>query len=118
MLLCRSHRWIAPAGLFAAVVYMFGGSAASRLQHTGIILSYGWLPLAFWLLKETLDRGAARERSIRGVAWGVAFGAVAAIMAAGRDQVAFLGCVVLIGYVVYRTEIGRASCWERVFLYG
>ncbi len=94
MLLCRSHRWIPAAGLFAAIVYMFGGSAAARLQHTGIILSYGWLPLAFWLLKETLDRADVR--------WAAGFGVAAAIVAANRDQVAYLGCLMLIGYVVHR----------------
>lgn len=100
VMLCRSHRWIAPAGLLAAVVFMFGGSAAARLQHTGIILSYGWLPLAFWLLKETADRG--------GIAWGAAFGLVAAVMAANRDQIAFLACLTLIAYVVYRTAASGA----------
>lgn len=93
-LLCRSHRWVAPAGILAAVVYMFGGSAAARLQHTGMILSYGWLPLAFWLLKETIDR--------RGIGWGAGFGLIAAVMAANRDQIAFLACATLIAYVVYR----------------
>src|SRR3546814_12146434 len=34
-------------------------------------------------------------------------------MAAGRDQVAFLGCVVLIGYVVYRTATAEDA---RLFL--
>ncbi|MET4700582.1 hypothetical protein ABIE65_003624 [Constrictibacter sp. MBR-5] len=115
VLLCRSHRWIAPAGLLAATVYMFGGSAAARLQHTGIILSYGWLPLAFWLLKETVDRSEAGRRS---VGWAAGFGLVAAVMAANRDQIAFLACMTMVAYVAHRAATAadlRAfanACWR------
>src|SRR5690606_4409357 len=85
LLFCRSAGWHPAAGLVAALVFMFGGSAAGRLQHTGMILSYGYLPVALLLLKLALDRGSVR--------CGAAFGLVAAIMAAHRDQVAFLGCL-------------------------
>ena len=68
---------------------MLGGSASARLQHTGIIFSYGFYPLALWLLEEALDR-----RSYR---WGLGFAAVAALMTVGRDQVAFLCALSLAG---------------------
>ena len=64
------------------MIFMLGGSASARLQHTGMIFSYGFFPLALWLLEEALDR-----RSYR---YAVLFAAVAAMMAVGRDQVAFL----------------------------
>ena len=94
LLLCRSFRWHPAAGLAAAIVFMFGGSAAGRLQHTGMILSYGFLPCCLLLLKLALDRAS--------IGWGVAFGLVAAIMAANRDQVAYLGCLMLIAYGFWR----------------
>ena len=94
LLFCRSSRWHPAAGLVAALVYMFGGSAAGRLQHTGMILSYGYLPVALLLLKVALDKPSAW--------YGAAFGLVAAIMAAHRDQVAYLGCLLLIFYAVHR----------------
>src|SRR5215813_7559029 len=40
------ERWPITACVLAAAVFMFGGVAAGRLQHTGIILSYGLFPLA------------------------------------------------------------------------
>ena len=49
-------RWPVVACVLAAVVFMFGGAAAGRLQHTGIILSYGLFPLALLLLQLALER--------------------------------------------------------------
>ena len=37
-------------------LFMFGGPASARLQHTGIILSYSTFPLALLLLQLALDR--------------------------------------------------------------
>jgi hypothetical protein len=48
--LCRSYRLAPVAGLLVAVVYMTGGAASARLQHTPIILAYGYLP---WLMYTT-----------------------------------------------------------------
>ena len=93
-LFCRSQGWHPAAGLAAAIVYMFGGSAAGRLQHTGMILSYGYLPVALLVLKLALDRAS--------LWYGIAFGIVGAIMAANRDQVAYLGCLLLIAYACHR----------------
>lgn len=81
------------AGLFAAAVYMFGGPAASRLQHVPILLAYGYFPFALL----TLDLALKSKR----VLWGLCFGLVAGIMAAHQVQVAFLFSLVLIGYVVH-----------------
>ena len=44
-------RWPAAASVLAAVVFMLGGAAAGRLQHTGIILGYGLFPGALLLLQ-------------------------------------------------------------------
>ncbi|MBX9775824.1 MAG: YfhO family protein [Xanthobacteraceae bacterium] len=80
-------RWPVAACVLAAVVFMFGGAAAGRLQHTGIILSYGLFPLALLLLQLALER--------RSLLLGVTFSVVAASIALGRNQVAMLLCFVL-----------------------
>ncbi|HJW80519.1 MAG: hypothetical protein ACJ8DU_12135 [Microvirga sp.] len=99
LMLFRRRGW-APAGaVIAAMIFMLGGSASARLQHTGMIFSYGFFPLALWLLEEALD-----HRSYR---YAVLFAAVAAMMAVGRDQVAFLSALTLIGFVVHRIAIAN-----------
>ena len=80
-------RWPVTACVLAAVVFMFGGAAAGRLQHTGIILSYGLFPLALLLLQLALQRCS--------LLLGAAFAFVAASIALGRNQVAMLLCFVL-----------------------
>src|SRR5260370_42248295 len=67
---------------------MFGGAAAGRLQHTGIILSYSLFPLALLFLQLALER--------RSHMMAIAFAIVAAMMALGRSQVALLLCVLLL----------------------
>ncbi|HEX8664047.1 MAG TPA: YfhO family protein [Beijerinckiaceae bacterium] len=99
LMLFRRRGW-APAGaVVAAMIFMLGGSASARLQHTGMIFSYGFFPLALWLLEEALDR-----RSYR---FAVLFAAVAAAMTVGRDQVAFLCALTLLGFVVWRAWIAE-----------
>ncbi|WP_246215615.1 YfhO family protein [Microvirga makkahensis] len=92
--LFRRRGWHWSGAVAAALVFMLGGSASARLQHTGMILSYGFLPLALWLLEEALDR-----RSYR---YGVLFALAATLMVIGRDQVAFLGALTLIGVAAHR----------------
>jgi hypothetical protein len=87
--LFRRRGWHPAGAVVAAVVFMLGGSATARLQHTGMILSYGFFPLTLWLLEEAMDR-----RSYR---FGALFAVSAAVMAIGRDQVAFLCALTLIG---------------------
>ena len=92
--LFRRRGWHPAGAVVAALVFMLGGSATARLQHTGIIFSYGFFPLAFWLLEEALDR-----RSYR---YGLLFALSAAMMVIGRDQVAFLCGLTLIAPAAQR----------------
>ncbi len=92
--LFRRRGWHASGAVIAAAVFMLGGSATARLQHTGMIFSYGFFPLALWLLEEALDR--------RSYLFGMVFAVVAVMMTVGRDQVAFLSAVTLIGVVIHR----------------
>jgi hypothetical protein len=78
--------------VIAALIFAFGGSAASRLQHTSEIISLSYVPIALWLLARTLNRASWRA--------GVAAGVVIALLIIGRDQVALLGLYMLALYVV------------------
>jgi hypothetical protein len=77
--------WPMPASVLAAVVFMFGGPAAGRLQHSGIIMSYGLFPLAL----------LATER--RSLAAAVGFSVTAGALALGRNHESLLLCFVLGG---------------------
>jgi hypothetical protein len=92
--LFRRRGWHSWGAVAAAIVFMLGGSATARLQHTGMILSYGFFPLALLLLEEALDR--------RSYGFGVLFAVTAAVMTIGRDQVAFLCALTLIAAAVHR----------------
>ncbi|MBV8184517.1 MAG: hypothetical protein JOY76_07490, partial [Hyphomicrobiales bacterium] len=87
--LCLRRGFVAPSALLAAVMFMMGGSAAARLQHTGMIVSYSFLPIALLALEEALDR--------RSMLLAFGFGGAAGLMALGRDQIAFFGCALLVG---------------------
>ncbi len=80
--------WPVAASLLAACVFMLGGPAAGRLQHTGIILSYAMLPPALLLMSLALER--------RSVLYAAAFGVVAAVLVLGRNQESLLLCFVLL----------------------
>ncbi|QRM35323.1 YfhO family protein (plasmid) [Microvirga sp. VF16] len=99
--LFRRRGWHPAGAVVAALIFMLGGSATARLQHTGMIFSYGFFPLAFWLLEEALDR--------RSYLYGLLFAISAAMMVIGRDQVAFLCALTLIALVVQRIWIAPRS---------
>jgi hypothetical protein len=85
-------RWPIAACVLAAAVFMFGGAAGGRLQHTGNILCYGLFPPALLVLQLALER--------RSVLLGAAFAVVAAALALQRNQVALLLSLVLVGFVL------------------
>lgn len=95
----RFKRWHPSGAIIAALVFAFGGSAAIRLQHTGMIISYAFFPLALLFLEVALDR--------RSYAAGIAFAVAAAFMALGRDQVAFMLCLTLIAIAVVKVVSAR-----------
>ncbi len=104
--LLRRWRWHPAAAVLAAIIFMLGGAASSRLQHTGIIISYSFFAAALWCLDIALER-----RSYR---FALAFGLSASLMALGRDQVALLLCTVLTGYLVLAAaQSGNALVYLR-----
>ncbi|KWV49296.1 hypothetical protein AS156_16275 [Bradyrhizobium macuxiense] len=89
----RDRGWHAAGSLVAALAFAFGGSANSRLQHTGQIISLVYLPLTLWMLSRALERSSWRAGLVAGVFSG--------LLAAGRDQVALVSLYVLAGFVVH-----------------
>src|SRR5229473_3245246 len=85
MLFFRDRGWHAVGAAVAALIFAFGGSASSRLQHTGEIISLSYVPIALWLLARTLDHTSWRI--------GLAAGVIIALLIIGRDQVALIGVV-------------------------
>jgi hypothetical protein len=92
MLFFRDRGWHAGGGLIAALILAFGGSAASRLQHTGQIVSLAYVPIALWLVARTLERASLGSA--------LAAGIVVGLLAIGRDQVAMLGLYLVAFYVL------------------
>src|SRR5262249_37155526 len=92
ILIFRDRGWHPAGAVVAALAFAFGGAAASRLQHTGEVMSLCYLPLALWLL----GRAPARPSRQYGAAAGIACG----LIALGRDQVALLGLYVVAGFVI------------------
>jgi hypothetical protein len=97
----RDRNWHEAAAVMAAISFAFGGAAAWRIQHVGQVVSVAYLPIALWLL----DRALARASWGYGLAAGIAAG----FMLLGRDQVAFLGVLVLAAYAAFKLVEGLRS---------
>jgi len=84
------HRqgWPAAASVLAAAIFMLGGVVAGRMNHVGIITSFGLFPLAWLLLEASLDR--------RSFLAAIGFAVIAVIIALGRTQTPLLLCFVLV----------------------
>ncbi|MGE0713919.1 MAG: hypothetical protein AB7P02_00645 [Alphaproteobacteria bacterium] len=106
----RAFGWRPAAALLAALVLMFGGVAATRLQHSLMVVSYAHLPWALLLLRGTFFAGTRARR----LAASAGFGLVAALMAIDRDQIAFLNCLVLVGVATcWLVGAARTDGWQR-----
>ena len=92
-------RWPTASCVLAATLFMFGGPASARLQHTGIILSYSAFPLALLLLQLALER--------RSYMLALAFTVAAVGVALGRNQVALLLCALLASFAVAETMVSK-----------
>jgi len=87
------HRWPVAASVLAAVVFMFGGAAAGRANHTGILTAYAMFPIALVLLEVALDR--------RSILAALGFAVAASLIALGRAQVPFLLCLMLVAAAIH-----------------
>ncbi len=84
--------WPAPASILAAVIFMLGGAASARLNHTGIILSYGLFPVALLTLEIALER--------RSLILAAVFAVVASTIVLGRNQVALMLGLMLVAFAM------------------
>ncbi|MEO1265348.1 MAG: hypothetical protein AAFV26_06560, partial [Pseudomonadota bacterium] len=81
------------AALIGALVFMFGGSMAWRLQHFGQVMSLAYVPFALVCLRLAI---------LEGRIWaGVAAGGLGAAVLLGRDQVGLLAIYTLAAYAIY-----------------
>jgi hypothetical protein len=85
-------RWPIPSSVLAAALFMLGGAASGRLQHTGIILGYGLFPIALLFLQLSLER--------RSLSSAIGFAIMAAGVALGRNQTALLLCMALVAAAI------------------
>jgi hypothetical protein len=98
--------WPVAACVFAACIFMFGGVASGRLQHTGMILSYGLFPVALLALQLALSR--------RSIVFALVFAVAAAALALGRNQVAMLLCFVLLAVAIAEiVNAGKPAAYMR-----
>jgi hypothetical protein len=105
LLLARRWRQKPVSGLIAALVFMFAGAAASRLQHTMMIVSYAYLSWSLLLLDIAFTAKTTMRRTIAAAG----FGLVAGLMAVDRDQVAFLNAL----FLLLAAAIGLGLAWRR-----
>lgn len=79
--------------LTAALVFMLGGVATSRLQHVTQIVAYAWIPVLL-----VMQLRLVHTLSFR---WAFAFGIAGALWASNANQVVFLGVLLFLGSVIY-----------------
>jgi hypothetical protein len=95
----RRH-WPAPASVLAATVFMLGGAASSRLNHTGIIVCYGLFPMALLTLEIAMARCS--------IWWAMVFTIVAGTIVLGRNQVALLLAFLLAALALREIALARS----------
>ncbi len=94
IVLARLRRIEPAAGVLAALIFAFGGSAMARLQHVLLVQSYAFLPIVLL----AIEAAVRRPSLVRGILAGLAIG----LLAIGRDHVAYLGLFVVAGYALSR----------------
>jgi hypothetical protein len=67
----RSYGWREASSLIAALVFMFGGVAASRLEHTPIIVTWAFLPWVFVAIRAVFRGPSWRAVAGLGLALGL-----------------------------------------------
>jgi len=86
--------------LIGATVFMAGGVAASRLEHTPIILAYAYAPVVLLALRHFLTAPSWRRSML--------FGLIAGAMVTQLVQLTYLLVLMIVGYLI----AGTASHWR------
>jgi hypothetical protein len=90
----RSYGWNSSSSLVAALVFMFGGVAASRLEHTPIIVTWAFLPWVFVSIRALCESWSWRAVAGLGLALGLG--------ALQLTQATYLFLLVILAYSLYR----------------
>ena len=90
----RSYGWRDSSSLVAAIIFMFGGVAASRLQHTPIIVTWAFLPWIFVSIRAIF--GTRSWRSVAGLSLALGLSALQ------LTHVTYVFLLIVIAYAIYR----------------
>jgi hypothetical protein len=95
--------------LIGATVFMAGGVAASRLEHTPIIIGYAYAPVVLLALRYFLAAPGWRRSML--------FGLTAGAMVTQLVQVTYLFVLMIVGYAIYASilhwrEYSHAQKWR------
>lgn len=90
----RSYGWTNQASIVAAVVFMFGGVASSRLQHTPMIVTWGFVPWMFVAIRALFAKPSLRAVGV--------LGAVVGLASLQLTQVTYLTLLALCAYGTLR----------------
>lgn len=69
--LARAYGLRAAPQLLFALVFMYGGVAASRMQHTPMIVSYAFLPWLWWAMRRLAQEPSAGRAVVVGIVGGL-----------------------------------------------
>lgn len=97
LLLARRHGLSWPAATLGALVFIGGGQAMGRLQHSLMTIGYAFLPWTLWALEQCF-RGPRLWRPWRAAG----FALLAVAMAVNRDQIAYINCLLLLALAGWR----------------
>lgn len=110
IVLCARDRGTPVAiAVIAALVYMFGGVAIARLQHTPMIVGYAILPFCFLYLSRVIRSGAWKAGLMAGIAGG--------LLLLHGTQVTYLATLFLVLYLLTNwRSLGNARRWTALVL--
>lgn len=93
LVVARSYGLHPASRMLFALTLMFGGVAASRMQHVPMIVSYAWLPWLWWGLRGLSQRPGPATAALAGL-----FGGLCALQ---MTQVTYLVGLAAIAYGLY-----------------
>ncbi|UNK50017.1 YfhO family protein [Lysobacter sp. S4-A87] len=116
LVVARSYGLHPASRLLFALTVMFGGVAASRMQHVPMIVSYAWLPWLWWGLRRLSQRPKPATAALAGLFGGlcalqmtqvtylmglaaIAYGLYLLTHVAPQDRLRYAGCLALAGVI-------------------
>ncbi len=104
----RSYAWTNRASVVAALVFMFGGVASSRLQHTPMIVTWAFVPWMFVAIRALFEKPSLRAAAGLGTVLGFA--------SLQLTQMTYLTLLALCAYGIFRLcDVARARNTRSAF---